>query len=67
MTARWNTAVALWAAIALFTFGHSATQPKVCPTYGREHWVRCESPQIAFEAFMAAAFWPLYWSWELQE
>jgi len=60
-------ALGLWVAMALFTFGHSASQPKVCPNYGNTVWRECESAQIAFEAFPAAAFWPLYWSWELQQ
>lgn len=62
---RTNIALCLWAAITLFTFGHSASQPKVCLTFSK--WEECSSADKAFDALAASVFWPLYWSWELQE
>lgn len=64
---RLKLAIALYAAAAVVTFGHSATSPKVCPTYGRERYVPCESAQIAAEATNAALARPLYWSWTAWE
>ena len=64
-----NVALAAWAAMALFTFGHSASQPKVClvKTEPSFEWEKCRNGPLAVDGFLSAVFWPLYWSWELQQ
>jgi hypothetical protein len=52
--------VAIYAAVAIVTFGRAAANAECI-------YVRAEagcSNDKAAKGFMAAAIWPLYWSWE---
>jgi hypothetical protein len=64
--------IAVYAAVALFTFGRSASDAR---TWHNNH---CRTPSERFErgdkcytspavyGLFSGALWPLYWSWELQ-
>lgn len=50
--------------VAVVTFGHSASNGLPC--YSGEKIGPCTSPSSSFSGIVAAIFWPLYWSWEVQ-
>ena len=51
-------AITLYAAMGIFTFGHSASNSTDS---------RLNTGYITLGAFFGGAAWPLYWAWELQE
>ncbi|RIA37507.1 hypothetical protein DFR49_3392 [Hephaestia caeni] len=53
-------AAALYACIAIVTFGHAAAN-HACD---RSPYAPNCAGQASINAFVAAAVWPLYWSWE---
>jgi hypothetical protein len=48
-----------YAAVAIVTFGHAANGMRSNPT-----WADAPADVVASGSLIAAAFWPLYWSWE---
>lgn len=63
----WAVAV-VYALGALVTFGHSAADRSPCwVNYSGLKLERCDRFAVSIKASSAALFWPLYWSWELQE
>lgn len=56
-------AIALYAAVAMVTFGHSTAQPKQCWALDHGKWVECSSFEVGVDGLTSAALWPLYWSW----
>lgn len=60
--------------IALITFGHSAandvtTEQECAARFGESHSCAAYgSPLgVSVRGVVSAIFWPLYWSWELQQ
>ncbi len=51
-------AITLYAAVGVFTFGHSAANSTISARH---------SDVIAIGAFIGGVGWPFYWAWELQE
>ena len=62
-------AILLYAAVAVFTFGRAASnEDRMClhTSTGKTVPV-CPVSVFAKAGFAAGLFWPLYWSWEIQE
>lgn len=51
----------------LFTFGHSASHCTMNAWDINRTEVKCDNFLAFMKAGVAAPFWPLYWSWELQK
>jgi hypothetical protein len=68
------TIACAYAFIGILTFGHDAVHTT---RYREQHCATADQRQLSPTddcygpvpegAFMAAALWPLYWSWELQQ
>lgn len=59
------TIACAYGAIAIFTFGHSASAEHVCRA--ENDTVRtCRVAPVAMSSLVAGVLWPLYWSWEVQ-
>jgi hypothetical protein len=64
------TIACAYLSLALFTFGHSASQAYA--DMSNSHYGCHVSPSncaggAAIRGFFAGALWPLYWSWEAQQ
>lgn len=63
----WRLAIFPYVAIAIFTFGVSASDFRVCVKSFTQDLTECTSAQRAGAGFAAGIFWPLYWSWTAAE
>lgn len=57
----------LYFAIAIATFGYAATNAVTCYAPADQPSHPCTPGEAGLAGLGAALFWPLYWSWELQQ
>lgn len=53
-----------YAAVALVTFGKSASEPRECWDISTGDERLCDVRSVSATAFFAGILWPFYWSWE---
>lgn len=65
---KWAVGFALYAVVAIVTFGHAAAAAERADVVRYQQCVEREEVCIqgipGINGFMAAVFWPFYWSWE---
>lgn len=59
---RLKLSIIAYCVVAVFSFGHAASAPRVCANSGYSD-DRCPAATLAVAGTFSGLFWPLYWSW----